>query len=449
MATRQSPLLTEEYAGYHHSQVPAEDSELTRVGPGTPAGEYFRRFWHPIALASDLTDMPMGLRVLGEDLVLFRAGNGKLGLVELHCSHRGSSLLYGQVEEAGIRCCYHGWLFGVGGKILDTPGEPPESTYKDRLCHGAYPTHEYSGLIFAYMGPPDKRPEFPIYDTFAVPGTKLIPSGGYLAPCNWLQNYENVMDPVHTTFLHARTSGVQFSSGFLSIPVINFLSTPAGMVYIAARRVEDNIWLRMTDAILPNLAQINRNEEDGLTEHPFWPGYVTEWFVPVDDTHSVTFALRRIPEDAPEPPRSWGELADWDDPFDERQVHPSDGSAIITQRPIAVHDFEHLADTDRGVIMLRNKFRERIQALARGEEPPPIPRQNDVVPTYTSDTVRHVPKAASQEAERELLHKTGIAWAQEYVDEHPPFMGTAPYEARLNPRVPNKPGRAYFDFLKS
>ena len=99
--------------------------------------------------------------------------------------------------------------------------------------------------------------------------------------------------------------------------------------------------------------------------------------------------------------------------------------------------------------MLRNKFRERIQALARGEEPSPIPRQNGVVPTYTSDTVRHVPKAASQEADRELLHKTGIAWAQEYVHEHPPFMGTAPYEARLNPRVPNKPGRAYFDFLKS
>jgi hypothetical protein len=298
------------------------------------------------------------------------------------------------------------------------------------------------------MGDPEKKPEFPIYDTFAVPGTKLIPSGGYLAPCNWLQNYENVMDPVHTTFLHARTSGVQFSTGFLSIPVINFLGTPTGMVYIAARRVEDNIWLRMTDAILPNIAQINRNEEDGLTEHPFWPGYVTEWFVPVDDTHSVTFSLRRIPEDAPVPPRYWGELADWDDPFDERQLHPSDGSAIITQRDIAVHDLEHLADTDRGVIMLRNKFRDHIRALVRGEELPEVPRQNGVIPTYTSDTVRHVSKAATQKEERELLNRTGISWAQEYVDEHPPFMGTAPYVARTNPRIPNKPGRAYFDFLK-
>ncbi len=447
MASPSPAFLDREYAGYYHSGIPNEDQELTHIGPGTPAGEYFRRFWHPVAVASDLQHRAMAIRILGEDLVLFRSKSGRLGLLELHCSHRGTSLEYGQIEEEGIRCCYHGWLFGVGGSILETPGEPPESTFKDRLCHGAYPTREFGGLIFAYMGPPDKMPDFPILDTFNVPGVRPIPAGGYLAPCNWLQNYENIMDPVHTTFLHARSSGIQFTAGFLEIPVIDFVDTPTGMAYVALRRVRDHLWLRMTDAILPNIAQINRNEEDGQTEHPFWPGATTEWFVPVDDTHSVTFSLRRIPEDAPDPPRMWGELVDWDEPYEERQQRPGDGSAIVTQRPIAVHAMEHLADTDRGVIKLRRMFRERIRAVLTGEDPMPVPRQDGVIPTYTNDTVRRVPRAATPEAERRLLHETGMQWAREYVENHPPFMGIAPYTPRTNPRTPRNPRRVYYTFL--
>ena len=449
MATKKADFLNTTYSGYFHSVVQKEDEDLTRVGPGTPAGEYFRRFWHPIALAADIEDMPVAIRILGEDLVLFRDKKGRLGLLELHCPHRGTSLEYGVIEEEGVRCCYHGWLIARDGKILETPAEPPDSTYKDRFCQGAYPTHEFSGMIFAYMGPPEKTPPFPMLDTFKVPGTRLIPAGGYLAPCNWLQNYENVMDPVHTTFLHARSSGVQFSTGFLEIPTIDFVDTPLGMAYVAARRVGDNIWLRMTDAILPNMTQINRNEEDGQTEHPFWPGATTEWFVPVDDTHSVTFSFNRIPEDAPEPPRRWGELVDWDEPYEKRQRYPSDGSAIVSQRPIAVHAMEHLADTDRGVIKLRRATRERIQAVQRGEDPVPVAGKDGILQTYTNDTVRRVPRAATPEDERRLLQATGLKWAQEYVKDHPPFVGTAPYVERKNPRAPTTPKGAYYDFLKT
>ena len=162
MASTRAPFLSQKYGGYYHSQVPKEDEELTHVGPGTPAGEYLRRFWQPVCYADELGDTPVGLKILGEELVAFRDFSGRIGLVEAHCPHRGTSLEFGLVSERGIRCCYHGWLFDVDGTILETPGEPAGSTFKDRLCHGAYPTQEHCGTVFAYMGPPDKMPPFPI-----------------------------------------------------------------------------------------------------------------------------------------------------------------------------------------------------------------------------------------------------------------------------------------------
>ena len=168
--TTSVPFLNIPHGGYLHRDVPAEDGEITHVGPGTPAGEWFRRFWQPVFVSDGLKDLPTAIRILGEDLVLFRDGSGQIGLLELHCSHRGTSLEFGQIEERGIRCCYHAWLYDVNRRILETPGEPPESILKDRLHHGAYPTHEYGGLVFAYMGPREKQPVFPIFDTYDVPG---------------------------------------------------------------------------------------------------------------------------------------------------------------------------------------------------------------------------------------------------------------------------------------
>ena len=157
MATK-VPFLTTAYGGYSHREIPREDEELTHVGPGTPCGEYCRRFWQPIVFFRELNDLPVRVRVLGEDLVVFRDRRGRVGLMELHCCHRGTSLEFGVVSEQGIRCCYHGWLFDIDGKILETPGEPANSTLKDRLYLGAYPTHVHNGLVFAYMGPTDPRP---------------------------------------------------------------------------------------------------------------------------------------------------------------------------------------------------------------------------------------------------------------------------------------------------
>ena len=176
MATR-APFLRERFGGYHHRDVPAEDTELTHVGPNTPCGEYLRRYWQPICFSDELGDLPQRITILGEELVVFRDGSGAVGLLELHCPHRGTSLEFGLIDAKGIRCCYHGWLFAPDGAILETPGEPADSTLKDRLCHGAYPTHEDRGIVFAYMGPPDQRPPLPVYDSFVRPGIASFPAG--------------------------------------------------------------------------------------------------------------------------------------------------------------------------------------------------------------------------------------------------------------------------------
>ena len=157
------------YSAYHHRERPEADAEITRVGPGTPCGEYLRRFWQPIITSEELQDLPRAPRIMGEDSVAFRDKSSAVGLLELHCPHRGTSLEFGLISEKGIRCCYHGWCFDVDGKVLETPGEPPESTLKDRLYHGAYPIHEYCGLVFAYMRPPDQQPVFPSLTPMTCP----------------------------------------------------------------------------------------------------------------------------------------------------------------------------------------------------------------------------------------------------------------------------------------
>src|SRR6476620_12799642 len=153
------------YSGYKLNRTLKADETLTHVGPGTPCGEYLRRFWQPVAFVSELGDLPKRIKILGEELVIFKDHSGRVGLLDWRCAHRGTSLEYGLVSERGIRCCYHGWLYDVDGTLLETPGEPADSRVKERLCQPAYPTLEYKGMVFAYMGPRDKKPPFPIFDT--------------------------------------------------------------------------------------------------------------------------------------------------------------------------------------------------------------------------------------------------------------------------------------------
>jgi phenylpropionate dioxygenase-like ring-hydroxylating dioxygenase large terminal subunit len=406
MVTR-ADFLDQRYGAYYHSEIPGEDKELTHVGPGTPCGEYLRRFWNPVQASEALKDLPVKLRIMGEELVAFRNGDGEVGLLELHCSHRGTSLEFGLVEKDGIRCCYHGWLFGVDGKILDTPGEPPDSTYKERLCHGSYPTVEYLGLVWAYMGPPEKQPSFPMYDTFnPVPGYCLSKPGIEVWPCNWLQIKDNSMDPFHTAILHTIEMGHGFTEAFKEFGQLNWMEVPNGLIYMHSRRNGDNVWVRITDFIGPNLHQISINTEDSTKEHPPSNAWIIFWTVPVDDTNSVVFKFQFNPGTEASPSKNSFGFAKR--PYHETQRVPGDLEAQSSQRTIAVHGLEHLGGTDRGVIMLRNFLRRGIRAVAEGNDLPPMVLSDDgTVITYSSNTVINVPQAESEEHEKLLLLETG------------------------------------------
>lgn len=404
-------FLNTPYGAYYARETPPPDDELTRVGPGTPCGEYLRRFWQPVAFARDLRDVPLRVRVLGEDLVLYRDGRGRIGLLQLHCAHRGTSLEYGLVGERGLRCCYHGWVFDVDGRILETPGEPAGSTLKDRLCQGAYPTQDFRGIIFAYLGPPDRRPGFPIYDTFDLPGYRLEPGAKFMLPCNWLQVKDNSMDPVHTAFLHARSSGYQFTEAFGALPELEWQETSLGMIYIATRRLGDYVWVRVCDFMLPNVHQFTRELEEAASEKIGSRPVIIRWAVPVDDAQTMNFEVAQIDDRwnlAPDVITRPGFGQSEDRPYAERQRHPGDYDAQSSQRPIAIHALEHLASTDKGVIMLRRLVRDGIRDVAAGRDPKGVFRgPASVMRTLTQDSVLRIPPEPDPVADRRLLRETG------------------------------------------
>jgi len=407
----QNPFLNTPYGAYLVREVPPPDDELTRVGPGTPGGEYLRRFWQPVVFARDLGEVPLRIRIMGEDLVVFRDKSGRAGLLQLHCAHRGTSLEYGLIGERGIRCCYHGWVYDVDGRILETPGEPAASTLKERLCQGAYPVHEFGGLVFAYMGPPHKKPEFPLYDTFDLPGYTLMPAGKFALPCNWLQIKDNAMDPVHTSFLHAISSGYQFTPAFGALAELDWEETAYGMMYIATRRIGDLVWVRVADFMAPNVHQFTRELEDATKEKPTSRPVVIRWAVPIDDTHTWNMELAQVDPAwgfTPEQIGSPGFGQSEDRTYAERQRHPADYDAQAGQREIAVHALEHLASTDRGVIMFRKIVRDGIRAVATGRDPRFLLRTSTPpIPTACQDTVLRISPEPDLEADKRLLRETG------------------------------------------
>ena len=362
-------------------EAPHPDETMTAVGPGTPAGELFRRYWQPVAVASALgrSELATPVRVLGEDLVLFRDGEGKFGLLDSHCCHRGTSLYYGRVEPEGIRCCYHGWLFDVAGRCLDQPCEPPDSTYKDRVRQPWYPCREYHGLVFAYMGPFDRTPAFPRFDILedgegavVADGTSYGLGGGEILDCNWLQIFENVMDPFHVFVLHNAFSGQQFTKALSVRPRVSWEATGRGMRSIQDRDLEGGgIFRRITEVLIPNVRIVPSVGATSASESE--RARHVGWILPIDDTHTRMYSLLRVPVEYGSPilpPRArhagklWAELTE-----EEHRLLPGDAEAMVSQGPVVARNREHLASSDRGVIMVRHRIREALDAVARGEDP--------------------------------------------------------------------------------
>ena len=440
-----SEIPADSFDAYSRRDVPEEDQALTHVGPGTPGGEYLRRYWHPVSLSTNLKDLPVRVTILGEELVLFRDGQNRVGLLPLHCSHRGTSLEFATVERRGIRCCYHGWLYDVSGRVLETPGEPATSPLPDRIHHGAYPTREYQGLVFAYLGPPGEQPDFPILDTFAMPGYRLRPNGSrYVTACNWVQLKENAMDPAHAVFLHGLEgtrerldayrpsvypersladyfdAQEEYDAELAALRdnyrerIVEWQESPVGMISIHTQRVDDLVYVRIADFIPPTMHQFPPTWYRVGGEEVFRAPTGIQWVVPVDDTHTVTFGFNFLreggssPREATDRAHTMRTSDSITRTYEERQRAPGDYEAQESQRPIAVHALEHLGTTDAGVIMARKLVRDGIRAVQRGEAPRQ-PRTDAVgpIPTSCQITVRRVPPGRTSEEERTILRNTG------------------------------------------
>jgi len=352
---------------------PTFAADLVEVEAGTPTGEMLRRYWHPFAIAADATDTPKQVRILGEDLILFRNGKGEPGLVYPRCCHRGTTLYYGKVEADGIRCCYHGWLFDTQGNCLDMPVETDGGIRKDRYRQPWYPVHDYHGMLFAYLGPPRHKPPFPTYDIFddvpdgwhIVADDNNIGLEGDPTPCNWFQTHENVMDPFHVFVLHAGFSGNQFVTEMAALPEVSWHFTDMGVKSHQDRVLDDGRFFhRVTEVVMPNVR---------IVATPFvevtGPATSVAWTLPISRTETKIFTLVKRPLDASQPRalydgKRWTELTE-----QEHQRFPGDYEAQVGQGAVTAHNEEHLAGSDRGVAMFRHAFRKQLKAMAAGGAP--------------------------------------------------------------------------------
>jgi phenylpropionate dioxygenase-like ring-hydroxylating dioxygenase large terminal subunit len=346
-----------------------------------------RRYWHPIALSARVKAEPQKIRVLGEDLILFRDGKGRPGLLTPRCAHRGTSLYYGKVEDDGIRCCYHGWQYDVEGRCIDQPCEPEGGALKHRVRQPWYPLEERYGLVFAYMGPPSKRPTLPRWEVFEnlAPGETIYVHGftGYgvgaddtisIVPFNWLQNYENIMDPFHVPMLHTRHSAIQYTPEAGNLPEVKFERTELGLNYIAQRKMRDGrIVERVSSTLLPNIVLVpdQQLEVTGPTQY-------IRWIVPVDDENQCLFHAMRVAPGVDgaalfakvSRPMPMGTSKEWSEMTEEEHRRfPTDWEAMASQGRITLHSEEHLATSDQGVAMLRRLVRQQIRLVQDGKDP--------------------------------------------------------------------------------
>ena len=390
-----------------------ENDLLTRTGPGTPGGNLLRHYWQPVALAEELpaNSAPLALRIMSEDLVLFRDDDGKLGLLGLHCSHRRADLSYGRVENGGLRCLYHGWLFDRHGNCLEQPCEAPGKSFCEKVRHPAYPCQERAGIIFAYMGS-DEPPLFPRYEPFLAPAGHLLVTKIF-HECNYFQANEGNLDPSHVSYLHRQANvpenlkrTVQGSDGKLPLalyetdvaPDIEAEETDYGVRIFALRKTEDaRTFMRVTNFILPNMATIPGPMSGD--------GYNLYWHVPIDDTHhwryDIVFRrsapmeekdIRRnqeildelTPDYRPKRNRANRYLQDreamktWSFSGMGRIFNVQDSAIVEGSGPIADRTQEFLGSSDRAIIAVRRQVLRAIRDVQAGREAPHVIRDAHV-----------------------------------------------------------------------
>jgi 5,5'-dehydrodivanillate O-demethylase len=364
--------------------TPEENARLTRVGLGTPGGTLLRRYWWPVWFSEQLAPgESMPVRVLGEDLILFRDGGGRVGLLDERCPHRGASLQLGRVEEDGLRCCYHGWKFDGAGHCLDMPAEPVDTPLRQEVRQKAYPTEEAGGLIFAYLGP-EPVPALPRYDLLFQPGLHRT-VGASLDHCNWLQRAENSVDQLHATVLHA----AGYPELALQRAQIEWTRTPYGIR--AEYAVADGQGGKVSHFIFPAANRYFGARAGEGTSHNL------HIRTPRDDTSTITFGIRAYQDKDGK-----GSLKTRGLSVSERGAYErvedgwwglasreQDRAAQESQGLIADRTRECLGSSDRGVVMFRRMLSDAIDTAARGEDPPGVIRgRDDMIIAFDAQQIR-------------------------------------------------------------
>lgn len=362
-----------------------QNEQLTRVGPGTPMGELLRRYWHPIAATSQMKDRhTMRIRILGEDLVLYKDRSGDYGLVGPQCPHRKMSMMYGIPEEHGLRCAYHGWMFDKTGRCIEQPyddTEYPEGRFREKVRIQAYPVEEMSGFLFAYLGP-KPEPLLPRWDLYVM--EEVVRDIGYaVVPCNWLQIMENSLDPVHVEWLHQN--------------FYNYVVERMGKVGRQRRRqLHEKIGFNVFEyGIVKRRVLVGETEEsdDWKTGHPMvFPNMLRQGIakrggagfqirVPVDDTHTAHWWYRCYSKSADEQEQKPEEIPFYEVPVPDLSENGEpqwglldnnsgqDIAAWITQGPIADRSEETLGRSDKGIILYRRLLEEQVGIMESGRDP--------------------------------------------------------------------------------
>ncbi len=366
--------------------LPKDQNELlTRTGADTLMGRFMRRYWVPALLSEEIPapdSPPAQVRILGEELVAFRNSQGRIGLLEEHCPHRGTSLFYGRNESCGLRCIYHGWKFDVDGNVLETPAEPPDSEFRHKIRQASYPVHEAAGVIWAYLGPRDKMPVFPAYAFAQTPLDQTYVTK-CLLECNYLQGLEGECDSAHLSFLHRETAldGDQSLYQGDTAPQYHTEETDFGIRLVATRKAsETETYVRVSSFVVPVSCWVpaGRRRENHM-------------YVPYDDTHAwrydMGFLNRPVTEEDRHRARQIGPdyrrirtmanhyLQDRRAQLTEdftgiEDFLNEDACATETMGPIFDRSREHLGASDKGVIAVRRYLLDAVRSFEAGNEPP-------------------------------------------------------------------------------
>ena len=364
--------------------------DIPRVAAGTPAGEWFRRYWVAVGTTRDLRDIPQAVKVLGEELVLFRGPKGQIGLIGASCPHRGTSLEYGEIEDGGIRCPYHGWLFNVHGQCLEMPGEPKGSRFAGKVKHLSYPVREHGGILFAFLGR-TAAPPLPRYRALCDPAGQRSLEPTRTFNYNWFNFIENGADPVHFSTLHrANPADGTWRSWFFNfhdVPPFDAVETSYGMKVISRKPgpTDETEYVDEKSIALPSVMQIGDTEfthfkkpKEALSagSHNAHIMFIT----PNDDESFTLYTVNHYTGDDPDffaklAPSRRIEAPAEKKPYDKRAFAPFRGSvrtediACQTTQPKLDRRKEQLGSSDKGVILIRKLILAGIEAARAGKKP--------------------------------------------------------------------------------